>query len=134
MMMLLIFGLACVLSMTGADDTVTVNTPLGAVLGVSDGSGTDAFMGIPYAEPPVGPHGRWQPPVAVSPWRETLDATGGPGPACWQRPNPGVGEMSEDCLHLHVWRPSTKHKLLLPVLVYLHGGSLVEGSAVAIQS
>ena len=129
-------------------NTITVETPMGPVRGISDlSTGTEAFMGLPYAEPPVGSRGRWQPPRALAPWApHTFDATRGPGPSCWQRANPGVGEMSEDCLHLHVWRPSHQADaddatapapappLLLPVLVYLHGGSLVEGSAVAIQS
>ena len=34
----------------------------------------DAFVGIPYAQPPVGAL-RWRNPLPVQPWQETLNAT-----------------------------------------------------------
>ena len=36
--------------------------------------------------------------------------------------------MSEDCLYLNIWRPNTAEENL-PILVYIHGGSLTGGSS-----
>ncbi|MBP5551292.1 MAG: carboxylesterase family protein [Bacilli bacterium] len=37
-------------------------------------------------------------------------------------------EMSEDCLYLNIYRPNTD-EVNLPILVYIHGGSLTTGSS-----
>ncbi len=123
---------------------VMVHSQCGAIEGTRLAGGVDAFFGIPYAAPPVGAL-RWQNPTPVYPthcWQGVLNGTdGNAGPSCYQKDKPGIGPMSEDCLHLHVWTPSGStttaeegEASLLPVMVYLHGGSLVEGSAMAIQS
>ena len=131
LMLLLMLSLAFASAEPGST-TVDVDAPNGPILGRSHGR-VSTFLGIPYAEPPLGRR-RWQPPAPKQPWSETFDGTKGPGPACYQRKTPAVGELSEDCLHLHIWAPSKRSQALRPVLVYLHGGSLVEGSAVAIQA
>lgn len=86
------------------------------------------FQGIPYAAAPVGEL-RWQPPAAVPPWEGMRDATKS-GPRCIQDatrdPDWGRG-MSEDCLSLNVWSPA--HAVGLPVMVWIHGGAFVNGSA-----
>ena len=113
--------------------SIVTKAACGPVRGHKIANGTIfEFLGIPYAEAPVGQL-RWQPPQPKKPWKEVFDAAQN-GPSCWQKGKPGVGDMSEDCLHLHVWAPASKSSMLLPVMVYIHGGSLVEGSAVAIQS
>ena len=57
----------------------TIETPLGKMKGVSTDDGL-AFRGIRYAEAPVGDL-RFRPPVSVSPWSGTFDATPGRPPA-----------------------------------------------------
>eukprot|EP00929_Paragymnodinium_shiwhaense_P015058 TRINITY_DN123067_c0_g1_i1.p1 TRINITY_DN123067_c0_g1~~TRINITY_DN123067_c0_g1_i1.p1 ORF type:complete len:614 (+),score=47.84 TRINITY_DN123067_c0_g1_i1:71-1912(+) len=121
----------------------------GRVRGTEDpASGAAAFLGIPYALPPTGSR-RWQPPIGVGTsqeehragcWTGVLDATT-PGPACLQ-----AGEYSksgqassEDCLRLHVHTKNLQQSRrsdgsLKPVLVWFHGGGLLEGSPFAIQS
>ena len=106
---------------------VVVRTAQGPVIGAQQG-GTRAFRGIPYAAPPVGPR-RFRPPEPVAKWSEPLDATR-PGKACPQ-PNTGgyIRESSEDCLSLNVWTPAQRQEARLPVLVWIHGGAFLQGSA-----
>ena len=86
-----------------------------------------AFLGIPYAAPPVGEL-RWKPPQPVGTWKRPRMATQF-GAACPQRPAnwfPDIG-WSEDCLYLNVWTPQLSANARLPVLVYFHGGSNTQG-------
>lgn len=90
----------------------------------------EAFMGIPYAQPPVGDL-RLSNPQPVKPWKDVLDASKAKAD-CIQKnylmPKPLVsGE--EDCLYLNVYRPIRKNKKLLPVMVYIFGGGFFAGSA-----
>uniref|UniRef100_A0A182PNF0 Acetylcholinesterase n=1 Tax=Anopheles epiroticus TaxID=199890 RepID=A0A182PNF0_9DIPT len=95
----------------------------------------EAFMGIPFAKPPVGEL-RFANPVPNDPWPEReLDASGRiPRPACLQQnlflPERGV-EGQEDCLYLNVYRPekigNRSSTTSLPTLVYIHGGGFQAG-------
>ncbi|MFO1425666.1 MAG: carboxylesterase family protein [Steroidobacteraceae bacterium] len=101
----------------------------GWVEGATHGD-VDAFKGIPYAAPPVGPL-RWRAPQPLAPWSGTR-ATTSFGNACLQPPEkraPPLGaQTSEDCLYLNVWRP--RHaRGRLPVMVWIHGGALVTGAS-----
>jgi para-nitrobenzyl esterase len=88
------------------------------------------FDGIPYAAPPVGPR-RFRPPEPPLPSDGEIDATR-LRPAALQRPGPAlgsrpVGDTSEDCLHLNLVTPSPEGRR--PVMVWVHGGGYVNGSA-----
>ena len=89
------------------------------------------FAGIPYAAPPVGSL-RWQPPAPAQPWHGVRDATR-PGPRCLQDPggDPEFGRQTdEDCLSLNVWTPPVDAGgEKLPVMVWIHGGAFINGSA-----
>jgi para-nitrobenzyl esterase len=99
-----------------------VQTNEGAVEGfvISDFR-TVAWLGIPYAKPPVG-NLRWKAPKDATPRDRVLSARSY-GSACSQR----EAKSSEDCLYLNVWRPDSDEKKL-PVFVYIHGGSNIDGS------
>lgn len=93
------------------------------------------FKGIPYAAPPVG-NLRWRSPQPVKSWKGVRQTTQY-GNDCIQKPLPGDaaasgGKMSEDCLVLNVWRPASNPSgKKLPVLVWIHGGGFLNGSAAA---
>lgn len=92
---------------------------------------TYAFLGIPYARPPVGKL-RWQPPQAVRSWENVRDCTRF-GPSCPQPksffPSP-PGAFSENCLYLNVWTPNLplSQKQKCPVMIWIHGGGFTTGS------
>jgi para-nitrobenzyl esterase len=86
-----------------------------------------AFLGVPYAAPPVGEL-RWKPPQMVKKWNGTRKATefGAPCPQLPAKWFPYIAG-NEDCLCLNVWVPRLSAKAKLPVLVYFHGGSNTQG-------
>lgn len=111
-----------------------VRTDGGILAGKTEG-GVTAFLGVPYAAPPVGPL-RWRPPQPAPGWNGTHDATRF-GAACYQdvaQPwGPYTAEfiarapVSEDCLVLNLWKPASA-RVGLPVLVFIHGGAFAGGS------
>lgn len=86
------------------------------------------FLGIPYAEPPLGEL-RFAAPVKVAPWSQVRDATEFGG-RCAQPTsvNTGAGTDNEDCLYLNVWTPNPAPSEPLPVLFWIHGGGNQNGA------
>jgi para-nitrobenzyl esterase len=109
-----------------------VKTIEGPVQG-SLNNGMNQFLGIPFAEPPVGAL-RWMPPKPHAAWRQTLAVTTF-GKTCPQITELGVfaGPVSvtEDCLFLNVFTPAhaPSSAKKLPVLVWIHGGGLFDGES-----
>jgi para-nitrobenzyl esterase len=97
------------------------------VLGIVQG-GVASFKGIPYAAAPVGSL-RWRPPQPP-PESAAIRTANEYGPACRQPAVPGPGSYgtSEDCLTLNIFRPFDFDDPL-PVMVWIHGGSFVAGTA-----
>jgi hypothetical protein len=87
-----------------------------------------SWLGVPYAEPPVNEK-RFMRPVTIQPWWSTRNATKLPS-ICIQKVTSKTGEMSDDCLYLNIYAPLSKktQSKLLPVYIFLHGGTFVSGS------
>jgi para-nitrobenzyl esterase len=127
-------GLAIGLATAARADSLTVKTALGKVHGktINDGK-VKAFMGLPYAAPPVGEL-RWKAPEPAAKWKGERDATKY-GNHCAQ----GHvfddmifqdGGDSEDCLYLNVYAPAdAKDKSKLPVMFWIHGGGYSGGAS-----
>ena len=109
--------------------TARVSTKEGRLQGAEPAPGVHAYLGIPYARPPVGLL-RWQPPQAYPAWKDLRSAVSHGSPCAQQKfgwNNSSADHGTEDCLFLNVWAPATGSKHA--VMVYIHGGSNVAGSA-----
>jgi para-nitrobenzyl esterase len=130
-----LFGLAA-----GQARAATVRVAQGQLTSLSL-KNAEAWLGVPYAEPPVGDL-RWRAPLPARSWAGERKADKAPA-SCMQVRNPDAGRdpwtpeymipvggpMSEDCLYLNVWTPKNAAGRRLPVYVFIHGGGNVEGSA-----
>ena len=101
------------------------------------GGEVEAYLGIPYAEPPIG-HRRFRRTVSSAPWDGVRDATSfGPsamqvleGPFAVGLPGLSVSEVDEaECLTVNVWRPAAPSNEPRPVLVWVHGGAYSVGGS-----
>ena len=115
-------------------DSLVVKTKQGNVRGKLINHGqVSAFLGIPYAAPPVGDL-RWRPPQPPAHWRGVRDATRF-GAHCYQTMQ--FADMvfqdsgpSENCLFLNVYVPaSVAAKSKLPVMFWIHGGGYQGGAS-----
>ncbi|HWO26453.1 MAG TPA: carboxylesterase family protein [Kofleriaceae bacterium] len=107
-------------------DPLAVEIDTGVLHGIELGQ-TRAFLGVPYAAPPVGPD-RWRPPQPTLPWDGVRDAIS-VGIQCPQALSLSGPGGDEDCLFLNVWTPTSPgDDGLVPVMVWLHGGAFVFGS------
>ncbi|XP_071980211.1 neuroligin-3 isoform X3 [Engystomops pustulosus] len=133
----------------------TVNTHYGKLRGMrvslpNDILGpVDQYLGVPYAAPPVGEK-RFLPPEPPPSWSGIRNATHF-SPVCPQNIQNAVPdimmpvwftsnldtvtgylqEQSEDCLYLNIYVPTEddiRDTGAKPVMVYIHGGSYMEGS------
>ncbi|WP_018157624.1 carboxylesterase/lipase family protein [Demetria terragena] len=110
-----------------------VSTSSGQTRGVAVSHGY-AYLGIPYAAPPVGP-GRYAAPERPQPWdgvrlADTLSSTPTqlpyPEPFSGLLPNPTI--PGDDYLTVNVWTPDPSRDAQLPVMVWIPGGAFVRGS------
>ncbi|CAH0051844.1 unnamed protein product [Clonostachys solani] len=104
----------------------------GVLSGLPFPNNTRAFLGIPYAAPPIGDL-RWRPPQRPESWENVRPAVKF-GPSSLQFPLPensiyqgGESEFSEDCLYLNIYTGSGGDNR--PVLVWFHFGAFIFGSS-----
>jgi para-nitrobenzyl esterase len=141
-----LIAVAAALLLLGAMPKATrnpVRIDSGLISGVTDKNGVAAYLGIPFAAPPVGEL-RWRPPEPPAPW-EGVRAADHFGAGCMQE-EPGSrlpwteefmtqGAIGEDCLFVNVWTAAKSAREKRAVMVYIYGGGFSEGSgAVAVYN
>ena len=131
--MLVIAGAAVLGSCTqqkGETITLQVKTQYGVLEGFEE-DGVKKFLGVPFAQAPVGEL-RWKAPQPVQAWEGVREAKQfGDDPMQLDV----FGDMafrgsgrSEDCLYLNIWTTAATTADALPVLIYFNGGGLMAGS------
>ncbi|XP_032197900.1 cholinesterase isoform X2 [Mustela erminea] len=123
------------------EEDIIITTKNGKVRGINLpvlGGTVTAFLGIPYAQPPLG-RLRFKKPQFLTKWSDTWNATkyanscyqntdqsfpGFPGSEMW---NPNT-DLSEDCLYLNVWVPTPKPKNTT-VMIWIYGGGFQTGTS-----
>lgn len=111
--------------------SLTVDTMAGTIEGVELEGGVKAFLGVPFAEAPVGDL-RWAEPQPKKAWDGVLEtkafADDPMQPNIFGDMNFRGPKRSEDCLYLNVWTTAKTTSAGLPVLIYFNGGGLMAGS------
>jgi len=116
---------------TRPDPATLRATAAGSVVGTAGQHGGYAWLGGPYARPPVGDR-RWRAPEPPAPWSGTRETVRFASP-CPQLASPfgGIYDVhrgdpagNEDCLYLNVWAPADARprESRLPVMLWIHGG------------
>ncbi|XP_004616283.1 cholinesterase [Sorex araneus] len=126
---------------TCCEEDIIITTKNGKIRGISLqvlGGTVSAFLGIPYAQPPLGSL-RFKKPQYFPKWSDIWNATkyanscyqnidqsfpGFRGSEMW---NPNT-DLSEDCLYLNVWVPMPKPKNA-SVMIWIYGGGFQTGTA-----
>ncbi len=130
------------------EKTQVIRLAQGDLRGVMSEDGkVEVYTGIPYAKAPVGEL-RWKEPQPADKWEGILEADHF-APMSMQTTNLPIYDtlvriigyhdfkislndnyrppVSEDSLYINIWRPAEGKRENLPVLVYIHGGSLQTG-------
>lgn len=124
--------------LTGAGSASTVTLPgYGSFVGTTIGeyltkrplpATVDAWLNIDYATQPVGKL-RFAPVGPPTPFSGAKNATAY-GPSCIQDASMVPYPQNEACLNMNVFRPqNVSADAKLPVLIWIHGGGFVSGSA-----
>ena len=114
-----------------------VRIETGLISGATDKYGVTAYLGIPFAAPPVGQL-RWRPPQPAGRWQGVREADHF-GASCmqiesgsllpWTEEFMTYGAVSEDCLFLNVWTAAKSASQKRAVMVFFYGGGFTEGSS-----
>ncbi|PPR03542.1 hypothetical protein CVT24_007029 [Panaeolus cyanescens] len=116
-------GAYCAIASAQSTPDLTVRTTSGIFRGVPAIKGIEKWLGLPFAQPPVG-NLRFKAPVPITSASRSVKNATSFASVCAQ---PGSG--SEDCLYLNIFRPTgTSTGSKLPVLFWIHGGAFTSGS------
>ena len=115
-----------------AESEPVVKVTAGELRGVLKPSGAAEFLGIPYAQAPVGDL-RWREPLPAKQWSGVREATEFGAPCAqvvlgdWNKQD--AESSKEDCLYLNVMTSQWPPKEPLPVMLWIHGGGNRGGTA-----
>ncbi|CAG2169660.1 unnamed protein product, partial [Oppiella nova] len=115
------------------DPTIDVKTSSGVVRGkviTLYNHTVDQFLGIPFAQPPLGALRFSKPKPIETPAKDVIDCTANKD-SCMQHDGTGLLKISEDCLFVDLWAPHSSNAsggALKPVMFWIYGGSLTSGS------
>lgn len=119
-----------------------INSTTGLIQGhalVINGARICEYLGIPYAQAPVGKL-RFKHPVPMKRWNKTWLADEWPANCVQTFPSwakfmmrPVINEINEDCLYINIWSPHTAEDQdtglgMNPILFWIHGGGFQFGS------
>ncbi|KAF3019399.1 hypothetical protein E8E14_012415 [Neopestalotiopsis sp. 37M] len=126
-----ILGLFLALGNPSAACAPSASTKNGTYLGKTNVHyNQDEFLGIPYAQPPVGDL-RFRGPASLNEfWSEERNATEYSPICVGYGSDSNYYESSEDCLTINIVRPAGIPTEPLPVLVWFYGGGFYEGGTV----
>jgi para-nitrobenzyl esterase len=132
-----------IIALGGCEQSPSVTVDGEPLIGKYVGEGIAAFLGVPFAEPPVGDL-RWRAPqpltsktdrrettefasacmqtMRILDWYRSMAASFGASPDYYDDL-----QVSEDCLYLNLWTPTLDNDAKLPVMVWVHGGSNKSG-------
>lgn len=108
--------------------TVKIKAKTNVIIGKMEADDVATFLGIPYAESPVGDL-RWKKAVSLADSEKELEAftLGDSGlQPIDEVEAASLHTQSEDCLKLNVWSRFTGSSKK-PVMVFIHGGSYMSG-------
>ncbi len=135
--------LTAIIVLAGCEQSPVVTVDGELLVGKYIDEDVATFLGVPFAEPPVGDL-RWRAPRSLTSKLERRETTEFAA-ACmqtmrildWYRSMAesfGASadyyddlEVSEDCLYLNVWTPTLEDDARIPVMVWVHGGSNKSG-------
>eukprot|EP01084_Bolivina_argentea_P008060 15077_1 len=125
-----LFALSVASTVNAIVDIITIRTDLGEITGnvkttAHAPTKVYEFLGIQYGNSPVGSL-RFRPSTLNTSWNTSYDATTY-GPMCIQVLQTN-NAISEDCLYLNIWTQNIGKTQLLPVMLWIHGGSMEFGS------
>ena len=103
----------------------------GLVEGISK-NGCTVYMGIPFAKPPIGELA-FRHPVKPEAWNDILVADHGSRNPIQSQSGFFTGNNDLDCLYLNIFVPDHEENQVLPVMVWIYGGSYAQGGAGAVS-
>jgi para-nitrobenzyl esterase len=118
--------LLTVVAIAASAQDVIVKTTKGYIKGLQENQAI-VFKGVPYAQPPIGAL-RFRAPQPHQKWKDTLSCLKFGSEAVQYDGGKAVAKGSEDCLFLNIYTPAITPKAKMPVVVWVHGGSLTGGS------